>query len=46
MELAVSGGVEGGLSEVEESGEADDEAVDFAECGKAENLGGVIAACC
>jgi hypothetical protein len=36
-------GVEGGLGEVEQAGETDDEAVDFAEGGEAEDFGGVVA---
>ena len=36
-------GVEGRLGEVEEAGETDDEAVDFAEGGEAEDFGGVVA---
>ena len=35
--------VEAGLAEVEDAGEADDEAVDFAEGGEAEDFGGVVA---
>lgn len=42
-EELVGCGVEGGLREVEEAGEADDEAVDFAEGGEAEDFGGVVA---
>ncbi len=36
-------GVEGGLGEVEEAGQADDEAVHFAEGLEAEDFGGVVA---
>jgi len=43
VESLVGSGVEGGLREVEEASEADDEAVDFAECGEAEDFGGVVA---
>jgi hypothetical protein len=39
----MGGSVEGRLREVEEAGEADDEAVDFAEGGEAEDFGGVVA---
>ena len=35
-------GVETRLGKVEDAGEADDEAVDFAEGGKAENFGRVV----
>ena len=37
-------GVESGLDKVEEACETDDEAVDFAEGGEAEDFGGVVAA--
>jgi hypothetical protein len=43
VECAMGGSVEGRLREVEEAGEADDEAVDFAEGGEAEDFGGVVA---
>lgn len=43
-EEAVRHGVEGGLREVEQARQADDQAVDFAEGGEAENFGGVVAA--
>jgi hypothetical protein len=43
MKGFVSCSVEGGLREVEESGETDDEAVDFAKGGEAEYFCGVIA---
>lgn len=43
MEGRVGEGVEAGLREVEEAGEADYEAVDFAEGGEAEDAGGVVA---
>jgi hypothetical protein len=35
--------VEGGLGKVEQAGETDDQAVDFAEGGEAEDFGGVVA---
>lgn len=35
--------VEAGLRKVEDAGKADDEAIDFAEGGEAENFGGVVA---
>ena len=38
--------VEAGLGEIEDTREADDEAVDFAEGGEAEDLGGVVAGGC
>jgi hypothetical protein len=37
-------GVKRGLGEVEQAGETDYEAVDFAEGGEAEDFGGVVAA--
>lgn len=42
-ESLVGEGVEGGLSEVEEASEADDEAVNFTEVFEAEDFGGVVA---
>jgi hypothetical protein len=38
--------VERGLREVEQTRETDDEAVNFAEGGEAENFGGVVAEVC
>jgi hypothetical protein len=43
VECLVRCGVECGLDEVEQSSETDDEAVDFAESGEAEDFGGVVA---
>jgi hypothetical protein len=43
LEGLVRSGVEGRLREVEDTGETDDEAVDFAEGGEAEDFGGVVA---
>ena len=43
VEGLVRGGVEGGLAEVEQARETDDQPVDFAEGGEAEDFGGVIA---
>tara|TARA_R110002003_G_scaffold1868_11_gene23661 strand:- start:2564 stop:2704 length:141 start_codon:yes stop_codon:yes gene_type:complete len=43
MESLVGRGVECGLREVEEPGETDDEAIDLAEGGEAEDFGGVVA---
>lgn len=43
VERFVGRGVEGCLREVEESGETDDEAIDFAEGSEAEDFGGVVA---
>lgn len=42
VECLVGYGVEGGLREVEEAGETDDEAVDFAKGCEAKDFGGVI----
>lgn len=42
VEDFVGESIEGGLREVEETSKADDKAVDFAECCKAENFGRVI----
>lgn len=44
VEGEMGGGIEAGLSEVEDAGETDDEAVDFAEGGEAEDFGRVVAA--
>ena len=46
MKSLVGSGVEGGLREIQEASEADDEAVDFAKRGEAEDLGGVVAVGC
>ena len=43
LEGFVRSSVEGRLREVEDTGKADDEAVDFAKGGEAEDLGGIIA---
>ena len=43
MKSKMGRGVEAGLRKVEDSSEADDEAVDFAEGGEAEDFGGVVA---
>jgi hypothetical protein len=43
MESLVSCGVECGLREVEEPGQTDDEAVNLAKGGEAEDFGGVVA---
>jgi hypothetical protein len=43
LEGLVRSGVEGRLREVEDTGETDDKAVDFAEGGEAEDFGGVVA---
>ena len=37
------GGIESGLREVEDTGEADDETVDLSEGGETEDFGGVVA---
>jgi hypothetical protein len=42
VERLVGQGVEGGLREVEQAREADDEAVYFAESGEAEDFGGIV----
>jgi hypothetical protein len=42
----VGQGIEGGLGEVEETGEADDETVYLAKGGEAEDFGRVVAFCC
>ena len=43
LEGLVRSSVKGRLREVEDTGKADDEAVDFAEGGEAEDFGGVVA---
>jgi hypothetical protein len=46
VEGFVGRSVKSGLGEVEEAGETDDEAVDFAESGEAEDFGRVVAGSC
>ena len=43
MEEFMRQGIEGGLGEIEEAGQTDDEAVDFTEGLKTEDFGGVVA---
>lgn len=43
MEDLVRCGIECGLGEVQQAGEADDEAVDFAEGGETEDFCGIVA---
>jgi hypothetical protein len=43
VEGFVGRGIERGLGEVEESGEADDQSVNFTEGGEAKDFGGVVA---